>query len=350
VNPAIIYLAQNTPRDSQYGRDSRTMLVRSLDLLYENYNDRFGHQIIIFHEGDFSSRDQAEIAAGRSEIRFEAIRFDVPDFLRTEDVPEVWRGFHQFGMGHRHMCRFYSLELFDILDSMGIDWYFRMDDDSFLHSPIRYDLFEFMERNGHEYGYRVDVQDGVDVTRGFGESVLAYLIAEDLEPESFYEHMTWNPGLRHWSDRSLNALKNTVKTWINRREPTRPHLIWTWPSAPGRLRRAIYDRKGYYNNFHITRVGFWKSPAVQRFLHHFDRIGGAYRHRWNDLVYQSAAVQIFCPKSRIHKFTDWTYEHATVRDGRLFFGGIYEGDDDPDSEAVRAFRKKYGRTHTRQTW
>ncbi|MCP4907778.1 MAG: hypothetical protein GY910_22625, partial [bacterium] len=135
MNPAIIYLAQNTPRDSQYGRDSRTMLVRSLDLLYENYNDRFGHQIIIFHEGDFSSRDQAEIAAGRSEIRFEAIRFDVPDFLRTEDVAEVWRGFHQFGMGHRHMCRFYSLELFDILDSMGIDWYFRMDDDSFLHSP-----------------------------------------------------------------------------------------------------------------------------------------------------------------------------------------------------------------------
>ncbi|MCP4833901.1 MAG: hypothetical protein GY895_03975, partial [Phycisphaera sp.] len=46
MNPAIIYLAQNTPCDSQYGRDSRTMLVRSLDLLYENYNARFGHRII----------------------------------------------------------------------------------------------------------------------------------------------------------------------------------------------------------------------------------------------------------------------------------------------------------------
>ncbi len=350
MNPAIVFLVQNTPRDPQYGRDSRTLLDKSLELLFKNYNDQFKHPVLIFHEGDFSPKDQEEVAAGRPEVRFHEIEFKVPDFLKDEQIPEQWQGFHRFGMGHRHMCRFYSLQIFDVLEDLGIDWYFRMDDDSFFHSPIHYDLFEFMQENGFEYGYRVDVQDGLDVTRGFGESVLAYLIAEDIDPYFFYEHMIKNPGLKYWSDRKMNDLKNCIKRYLNDRYPAKKHLLWKWPSAPGFVRRAVYDRKGYYNNFHITRVAFWKSLQVQRFLHHFDRLGGNYKYRWNDLVLQSAAVQVFCPKMKLHKFTDWTYEHATIQNEKLFFGGIYEGKDDRGSAVVREFKQKYGRTHTKQTW
>lgn len=39
MNPAIVYLAQNTPKDLQYGRDARSMLQKSLALLFKNYND-----------------------------------------------------------------------------------------------------------------------------------------------------------------------------------------------------------------------------------------------------------------------------------------------------------------------
>ncbi|MCP4190006.1 MAG: hypothetical protein GY768_05195 [Planctomycetaceae bacterium] len=350
MNPAIVFLVQNTPRDPQYGRDSRTLLDQSLELLFKNYNDQFKHPVLIFHEGDFTPQEQKEVAAGRPEICFHQVQFKIPEFLKDEQIPTEWRGFHRYSLGHRHMCRFYSLQIFDILDALGIDWYFRMDDDSFLHSPIRYNLFEFMQNNGYEYGYRVDVRDGVDVTRGFGESVIAYLLAEDIDPEFFYQHMTWNPGVKYWADRKINELKNLIKNRINHRAPQQAHLQWKWPSAPGFIRRAVYDRKGYYNNFHITRVGFWKAPQVQRFLRHFDRLGGNYKYRWNDLVYQSAAVQIFCCKQKLHKFTDWTYEHATIRNNKLFFGGIYPGKNDRNSNIVKEFKRKYGRTHTNQTW
>src|SRR5437764_12544322 len=101
---AIVYLAQNTPKDTQYGRDSRTMLEKSLDLLFKNYNDQFRHDVLIFHEGDFSPRDQSEVAKGRPEIQFKRITFAVPNFIPRDEVPEIWTdGISRFGMGHRHM-------------------------------------------------------------------------------------------------------------------------------------------------------------------------------------------------------------------------------------------------------
>jgi hypothetical protein len=35
-----------------------------------------------------------------------------------------------------------------------------------------------------------------------------------------------------------------------------------------------------------------------------------YTKRWSDLLVQSAAVEMFMPRDAVHKFTDWTYEHA----------------------------------------
>src|ERR1039458_3678496 len=138
MKPAIVYLAQNTLRDTQYGRDSRSLLEKSLDLLFKNYNDKFKHDVLIFHEGDFKEKDQNEIARGRKEIEFKEIHFEVPSFLRVEEIPKIWTDGYgsNFGMGHRHMIRFYAVRLFDILNELGYDWFFRMDDDSLLHSPI----------------------------------------------------------------------------------------------------------------------------------------------------------------------------------------------------------------------
>ena len=70
MKAAIAYLAQNTQKDRQYGRDSRSLLEKSLDLLYENYNARFKNDVFIFHKGDFKPRDQEVIAKGRKEIQF----------------------------------------------------------------------------------------------------------------------------------------------------------------------------------------------------------------------------------------------------------------------------------------
>ena len=191
------------------------------------------------------------------------------------------------------MIRFYAVQLFDILEIMGYDWFFRMDDDSFLHSNIDYNLFEFMETNRYEYGYRVDIRDAASSARGFGEAVVAYITAENISPTFFTEHL-------QIKDLGLKVqVKNMIKTCLMRAFPDGNKYQLSLPAKQ-------YDLWGYYNNFFITKVSFWKSASLQAFIRHFDRIGGWYKYRWNDLIFQSAAVQVFMPKLKVHKFTDWT--------------------------------------------
>ncbi len=239
MRPAIVYLAQNTRKDLQYGRDSRSMLQKSLKLLYENYNNQFKHDVLIFHEGDFGEKDQVDFTCGRKEIRFIKTHFEIPNYLPKEEIPEIWTGGGKtgFGIGHRHLIRFYAVQIFDILDKLGYDWFMRLDDDSFIHSRIGYDLFKFMEQNDYDYGYRVDIRESEGATRGFGESVLAYIKSENITPVFLNEHL---------EPAALRVqLKNLIKAVIMRAIRKKKYVLM--PSF-------TYDRWGYYNNFFITRI------------------------------------------------------------------------------------------------
>lgn len=336
MNPCIVYLSQNTKKDLQYGRDSRSMLEKSLDLLYVNYNDQFRHPVLVFHEGDFNKKSQEEVSKGRGEIQFHATQFRLPDFLDPNEIPEKWDGL--FGMGHRHMIRFYGLQIFDILKDMGFDWFFRMDDDSFLHSKITYNLFDYMQENEFDYGYRVDIKEPQRTSYGFSEAVLAYLKAERIKPHTFLNHFSLSTSVNNEYFNFKGKVKQKIGQAIDMIASEINYDRIQWPPS------KEWDRWGYYNNFFITRVGFWHQQQVQSFLRYFDRLGGGYKYRWNDLIMQTVAVQIFLPPSKVHKFTDWTYEHATIRNGKLDWGGIYPGEGDEDNQAVSAFLKEFGKT------
>ena len=53
---------------------------------------------------------------------------------------------------------------------------------------------------------------------------------------------------------------------------------------------------GFYNNWFVSRVGFWLQPQVQAFLAHVAQSGKIYTMRWNDILWQSVAVQTFAPR------------------------------------------------------
>ncbi len=338
MTPCIVYLAQNTPKDTQYGRDSRSMLEKSLDLLYKNYNNQFKHDILIFHEGDFATDDQASVKKGRNEIKFQEIQFEIPHFLNRKEIPEKWDG--SFGMGHRHMIRFYSLQIFDILKGLGYDWFFRMDDDSFIHSKIEYNLFEYMDNNGHEYGYRVNIKEPERTSFGFSEMILAYLKAERIKPYTFLQNFEKSASLNNEYFSLKGKIKRKIVGVLDNLSEKLNHDLNNWPPP------TEWNRIGFYNNFFITRVDFWLQPHVQSLIHHFDRTGGIYKYRWNDLIFQTAVVQIFLPETKVHKFQDWTYEHATFKNSKLDWGGIYPGKGDENNPAVQTFVKEYGKAHT----
>lgn len=335
MKPCIVYLAQNTPKDKHYGRDSRSMLEKSLNLLFQNYNDQFGHDVIIFHEGDFDPKSQKEVKKNRGEIKFHEIKFNIPNFLNPEEIPEKWDGI--FDIGYRHMTRFYSLQVFDILNNMGYDWFMRLDDDSFIHSPIKYDLFNYMDQNNFDYGYRVDIKEPERTSHGFSEMVLAYLKSERIKPCTLLDNFNASSSLNRDSFGLKGKIKKGLTSFLDKASEKLNHDLNNWPPS------TEWNRWGYYNNFFITRISFWIQPEVQSFLSFLDRIGGGYKYRWGDLLVQTVAVQIFLPQSKLHKFTDWTYEHATIKNGKLDWGGIYAGTGDELNPAVIEFERKYSK-------
>ena len=338
MNPCVVYLAQNTEKDFQYGRDSRSMLERSLDLFFANYNNRFQHHVLIFHEGDFSPKDQLDIAKGRSNIFFKEIQFEVPSILPRHEVPEVWtdgKGSYS-GMGCRHMCHFYGYDIFQILLDMGYDWMMRLDDDSFIHTPISYNLFEYMQQRRLRYAYRVAILDAKQSSRGFKDIISAYLKAERIKPTF------WKKERVSWGHQALVAIEAFVRWSANHLGVPKEKFF---PSA---LR--VYPFWNYYNNFYIADLTFWVKPEVKSFLNFLSRTGGTYKYRWGDHLIQTAAVQLFMPQNEVHQFKEWTYEHASIRKDHLIFGGIYPGKGQKSSKAVKHFKKKYQKLTTHYFW
>jgi len=107
---------------------------------------------------------------------------------------------------------------------------------------------------------------------------------------------------------------------------------------------------GVYNNFFVTRVGFWHRPDVQHFLRHVDRQSFIYTHRWNDILWHSATLQTFLPRAQARLYDDFTYEHASTRDnpasplqGCWYYGGISQGRTDASDalELASSFRARF---------
>lgn len=254
---AIVYMAQK--KHASYGSNSYGKLTRSLDLLYKNYNNVHKDDVLIFHEGDFEDADLAQLR-GRGGLRKEVhlVRlggdfWSLPGHLRDSDQ-KGWED-SQFTVGYRHMCRWYAGKLFEFLNKTGYEYVMRMDDDSFLHSPIQYNVADFMESNDYEYAYRLDA----------------------FEP-------CCHPHYRQkYIDQFLEDMEDAP----------------TFYNECCRNENNEYNNYGYYNNFFVSKVSFWMQPKVRRLFNFVDWTGGIYLFRENDLVLQSLSVQLFMPLEKV---------------------------------------------------
>ena len=290
----IVYLAMNTKKDLSYGRDSRSMLEKSLDSLYLNYNNTYKHDIIIFYDNKtpFLKSDQEEVIKGRPEIKFHLLEGNLwspPDCQELLNNPDLkkWVEPH-FSLGYRNMMRWYGILIYKYLSDIGYEWYMRMDDDSLLHSQITYDLFKYMFENNYEYGFRAYCNDHINVSNGLIEYCYDYCRNNKITP-TFLNRFTLH-------NNSLNT--------------------------------NVYNILGYYNNFLISKLSFWMRDDVQKFLKDFDNTGFQYTKRWNDLISQAVTIQIFMDRKKIKHFNDWCYEHTTFSGNydnktNIAWGGLY---------------------------
>ena len=321
---AIVYLAQT--RHNSYARDSMALLRQSVKLLHTHYNARQRDDVLFLHapDGNVSEQHQQQLVAmcRPAVARFVDLPrwyWELPPGASKPIMPEsirkgsrsarrkwassqrVWQQ-PRFSVGYRHMIRLFTLGLWDLVASMGYKYLMRMDEDSLLWSPIRYNLFEFMEARGLDYGYRLaSWESGNPQLSGgkFHDFVRDYVLRNRLKERVARSGMLLAPclGLNR-SDARLDAEDYTLERCGNINGP--------------------------YNNWFVSSVAFWKRADVQHFLRHVNDSQLIYYERYNDILWHGAAVQIFLPPERVHLFQDFAYEHITTKVGLVGNGTVPE--------------------------
>ena len=181
------------------------------------------------------------------------------------------------------MVRFFTLGIWEVVAHLGYTHVLRLDEDSFLWSPITYNIFAFMHKRHLDYGYRLGGWERPHETRHSGD---------------------------------MDIYHATVRSYVLENDLDARWLLDTCSGSRSAYNFSVY-RCGniytIYNNFFVTRVGFWLRPDVQAFLRYVNRTETIYYDRLGDALWHSTAAALFMDEQRLHMFHDFAYEHATMR-------------------------------------
>ncbi len=239
--------------------DRLWFLKMSLESVDKYYNNKYKYPIIIFHEEELIPALPAIRRYTHSQVFFQKVEFGVPNFLTQPvvyDIPCTSK------IGYRHMCRFHAKQVHKMPILQGLDWYWRLDDDSKLLTPVNYDVFLYMHNHNWLYGYAWIHWDANECTTGLWEATKKYIKENHISPTFFHE----------------------------------------WPRP--RL---------FYNNFEIAKFSIWTDPGYSKYIDYLDKLGGIYYHRWGDAPIKGLGLSLFVPMNQTHQFRDIGYEHASFR-------------------------------------
>jgi len=256
----IVYLSR---------RNDFNDLKKSLFLLYRCFTKRYNYPVIIFHD-DFTIEEENKLLKLYSNIKFEKIKFELPPWIDKNKPFKT-----NFSLGYRHMCRFFSGELFKHEAIRDYDYYWRLDSDSFLHSNISYDIFKFMKKRGYIYGYISNlVKDGPWLVEGLWDFIKGYMKEKKIVPKF------------------LNKYLNESGCW---------------------------NFSLYYTNFEIAQLDFFRSNEYMQFYNAIDQNGGIYYYRWGDHAIHFFALSMLVEEIKIHCFKDIDYSHGNFRPNQIYF-------------------------------
>ena len=250
---AIYYLAK---------ADRLDKLNRSLTSLYHCFLHTFDYPVIVFHET--VSRDvlHGTFRKQHANIRLflQEVEFNTPAHLNAS-LARVNVGCKRFPIGYRHMCRFHAKQIYEQEILVGLEYVWRLDDDSLLLKNINYDLFAFMNNHRLQYGYITVNSDSPECVKYLWEAAKLHKNLRSLKSEFFDK--------------------------------------WRAPNM-------------FYNNFEISALSLWTSQQYQDYINYIDLLGGIYYHRWGDAPIKSIAVTLFLRKEETHLF-NVSYEHQGFR-------------------------------------
>lgn len=242
----VVYLA--SPRDWGWLKWSRLdCLSASLKLL-----QRFAPEplpVIVFHE-DYTSEDMARLRAVYPKITFEQVDFSTHQHRYEGNKRGSRTGSYGYGM----MCRFFCGPMQSHPSLQGYSHYMRLDDDSYLLSPL--DAGVMGRIQSFDYTYRCTFED---------------------PHESLWQH-------------TLEFLRD--------------HQI---PIPAG----ARYSGTAPYTNYHTCNLAVWRHPVMVEFMASVEARDGCLNLGWDDAVIAEVMVKLLLPAMgcSTHMETGFCYRH-----------------------------------------
>lgn len=258
----ILYLCHNQDID-QLNESLRLVAENVLPSINGNYD------ILLFHEKGFEKERILQIP----NTIFHEISFVIPNYPISiqSRIPEYFPhpthahlGHKGFTIGYRHMCRFFSGGLYELPIMSNYNYYLRLDSDSFIHTPIKYDIFEFMQYGNYNYGF--------------------------IAPAVQFDNSAVVIGL--WEEVSNWISSNGIETKM--------------PLS------AIPERKMYYTNFELGKVTWFQSGGYKDLFDHIDGMGGIYTGRWGDAPIKYIGINLFMDPSQLVEMRGFTYQHGAI--------------------------------------
>ena len=255
----IIYLVRTSDKDVEQFNESLELLEKNL----LNYTD--STDVLVFVEESFEPYKSK--VKTNLELLYQTIEFDLPEYSPEilENIPEFYPhpthgngpiewGHPGFTMGYRHMCRMFSGEVYKFPIVQEYEYYLRLDTDSFIRTPLGYDIFKWAKQNECWYGYIAPAvqQDNEKVVEGLSEFV-----------NSIYPNQ-------------------------------------------------IPDRWMYYTNWELGKVNWFLTSEYITFYNMIDENGGIYTKRWGDAPIKFLGVNLFMPQKHIQPVQGFTYQHGAV--------------------------------------
>ncbi len=203
--------------------------------------------VVIFHE-DYTTEDQQRLLKIAPDITFEKINFTGKEVTHVNHRPDNRVGTYGYCM----MCRFFGGQMQNHPLIQAHTHYMRLDDDSYIMSPITTEMVDKMTQA--DYSYRS-------------------LSGENHQ--GLFDH--------------------TVK-FMNER---------------GFKVRQPYSTSVPYNNFHISKLSMWKHPLVQDFLNGIDAISGFTQLGWTDASVHKMVTSMLCPEIGLSVYSGarFAYRH-----------------------------------------
>ncbi|CAO3597202.1 unnamed protein product [Absidia cylindrospora] len=259
--------------------ESLTKLRSTIRDLQDQFNNDRNYPYIVFSNEELSDEfKELTRPLSNNNIIFEHLNstfYGYPDFIdmarankARDDMKDIIFGASD---DYRFQARFMAGMMFRHPAMADLDYYWRFEIGTHYLTPITFDPFEYMKRNGKKLSFSF----------------------------ALYEYHDTIPTLYPTVERYINDHPGQIfhKTELD--------TLWSFILDDG---SETYNDCHFWSNFQIGDLNFFRGQKYQDFFNHIDRTGGIFYERWGDPVIHTMASLVYLKKSQIHHWDSIGYQ------------------------------------------